>query len=107
MSLHTMTALYAVYLILFAIGGGIELGAIAITADYYLSISKKYAINLRNLLIMTMLLIVATGVMIIHFFAAGLLSANVIYIMFAIIGANEAIILAKFVLSFLVIRKTM
>ena len=105
MSLHTMSLLYAVFLILFAIGGGIELGVIAITADYYLSISKKYAINLRNLLILTLLIIVITGVMVIHLFATGFISAKVIQIMFAIIGANEVVVLAKIVLSFLIIRK--
>ena len=105
MSLHTMSLLYAVFLILFANGGGIELGVIAITADYYLSISKKYAINLRNLLILTLLIIVITGVMVIHLFATGFISAKVIQIMFAIIGANEVVVLAKIVLSFLIIRK--
>ena len=105
MSLHDFTGLYAVILILFAIVAGIELGAIALTADYYLPIGKKYAINMRNLLILVMLLIIATGVMVIHFFAYSLISSTAVYIMFAIIGIIEAVILIRLVLPFLVIRK--
>lgn len=105
MSLHTMSYLFAFYLTLFAMGAGIEIGIMALKADYYLSLGKKYAINMRNLLILALLIIVATGVMVINFFAKGVMSANVIYTMLAIIGAIEGLVLVRFLLSFLIIKK--
>ena len=105
MTLHTMSYLFAFYLTLFAMGAGIEIGIMALTADYYLPISKKYAINMRNLLILALLIIVATGVMVVNFFAKGVMSASVIHIMLAIIGAIEGLVLVRFFLSFLIIKK--
>ena len=105
MTLHTMSYLFAFYLTLFAVGAGIEIGIMALTADYYLSLGKKYAINMRNLLILALLIIVATGVMVVNFFAKGVMSASVIHIMLAIIGAIEGLVLVRFLLPFLIIKK--
>ncbi|EEJ72727.1 hypothetical protein HMPREF0548_0423 [Lactobacillus ultunensis DSM 16047] len=60
---------------------------------------------MRNLLILTLILIVSTSVMVIYLFSASFMSTNVIYIVLAIIGVNEVMVLIRRVLPFIIIRK--